>query len=165
MLFLIFSSELFQVCSWSNLYRMLFAEMPSFWLACSPHPRAAPGPGTRAAERQSTVCRSCMALECLRAGWKKCWAVGSNDLSITTEKCIVRHLRAALAAKQRETLGELIQKQQKKFSFAPPGLEHCLSITSACLACLSHAPHPVLPKKCSERKTTLLGGGGGGGEH
>lgn len=40
-----FSSELFQLCSPSNLKRMLFAEMPSFSLAPSPHSRATPGAG------------------------------------------------------------------------------------------------------------------------
>lgn len=55
-------------------------------------------------------------------GWvEKMWAVGSDDLSTTTEKCIVRYLRAALAEKEREALGELIQRQQEKFCVAPAG--------------------------------------------
>lgn len=82
--------------------------------------------------------------------------MGSNDLSISIEKCTVRHLRAALAEKQRETLGELIQKQQKKFSFAPPGLELCLSITSVCIA-VSHM-HPCTPaQKGSRREASSAG--------
>lgn len=87
--------------------------------------------------------------------------MGSSDLSITTEKCRVRHLKADLAEKERETRHEQIQEQQKNSFLCPSWVRalpfHTISL-SPCLflACTPSTPAQNVFGKLTDPAEVML---------